>query len=526
MAFLLHHLLEESAIKFPGKIAVKFKDETLSYHDLNNLSNKIAHILIKNGINRGDRIALYLNKSIFSIAAIFGILKAGGIYVPLDINAPESRLGYILENCGVRALITTSARLIKIKETIKNIRTIQNILLADNFDHMSLFHAIKIFSIREIEKQQNVRNPEIPSIWDDLAYILYTSGSTGKPKGVMISHLNALHFVRWCYDTFRAGPADVFSNHAPYHFDLSVQDIYVAFMAGGTLALVPEEYSYFPYRLAEWIEENEISIWYSVPSILSMLVTNGELQRFTYSHLRVLLFAGEVFPVKYLRQLMKIIPHPEYYNLFGPTETNVITYYRVSPIPEEQTQPIPIGKVCENMEILLIDEKGEIIKEAGVRGEIYARGANVAKGYWGDKEKTNSVFVQNFTQPHFFEIMYKTGDIAMRDEQGNYIFFGRKDHMIKSRGYRIELGEIESALYSHPDVKEAVVIPVPDEKITNRLKAILALKDGRHLEAADLQKYCAKILPRYMIPDEIEFHKSLPKNPHGKIDRAKLAGKD
>lgn len=526
MAFLLHHLLEESAVKFPYKIAVTFKDQTISYQQLNNLSNKIAHILIENGISRSDRIALYLNKSIFSIAAIFGVLKAGGTYVPLDINSPEARLSYILENCGVSALITTSARLIKINRIVQKIKSIQNVLLADNFDNKSSDSNIKVFSIQEIEKYAKVDNPEIPTIWDDLAYILYTSGSTGTPKGVMISHLNALNFVRWCFEKFRVSPADVFSNHAPYHFDLSVQDIYVAFMAGGTLALVPEEYSYFPYRLAEWIEENKISVWYSVPSILSMLVTNGELQRFTYSHLRILLFAGEVFPIKYLRQLMTIIPHPKYYNLFGPTETNVITYYRVPPIPEDQTQPIPIGKVCENMEILLIGEKGKIINEPGVRGEIYARGANVAKGYWGDPDKTNSVFIQNFTQPNFREIIYKTGDIAMRDEQGNYIFFGRKDHMIKSRGYRIELGEIESALYNHPDVKEAVVVAIPDEKITNRLKAFLALKDGQNLEVEDIQKYCAKVLPRYMIPEEIEFHQSLPKNPHGKIDRAKLAGKD
>jgi amino acid adenylation domain-containing protein len=470
-------------------------------------------------------VALYLGKSIFSIAAIFGILKAGGVYVPLDINAPEIRIEYIMDNCGVRSLITSPERLIKINNTIKKNNSIHSVLLSESIPSGISGLKTKIFSLNEISGHQKYENPGIPLIWEDLAYILYTSGSTGKPKGVMISHLNALNFVRWAYETFQATSDDIFSNHAPYHFDLSVLDIYVAFMAGATLKPVPEEYSYFPYRLAEWIEQNKISIWYSVPSILSMMLNNGKLQRFTYSNLRVVLFAGEVFPVKYLRELMKLIPHPKYYNLFGPTETNVVTYYPVLEIPENQSQPIPIGQVCENMEILLINENGEIISQPGVRGEIHARGANVAKGYWGDAEKTDSVFIHNFQQNNYKETIYKTGDIAMKDNKGNYIFFGRKDHMIKSRGYRIELGEIESALYSHPNIIEAVIVPIPDEEITNRLKAFLALKDGIELGKSDIMRYCSKILPKYMIPDEIEFRKSLPKNPHGKIDRTQLAGK-
>lgn len=341
----------------------------------------------------------------------------------------------------------------------------------------------------------------------------------------MISHLNSLTFVNWAHDTFRVHSEDRLSNHAPLHFDLSIFDIFVAFKAGATLVLVPDGLSTFPIRLADWIEKNRISIWYSVPSILSMLILHGKLERYRYSSLRALLFAGEVFPVKYLRQLMALIPDTDFYNLYGPTETNVITYYKVPKIPPEQVKPIPIGRACANMEVFTLSENGQLITEPGQEGDLFARGSCVAKGYWGDAEKTDRCFVRNHTQPNFQDTMYKTGDLVNLDDDGNYTYVGRRDRMIKSRGYWIELGEIEAVLHNHPEVREAAAVAIPDDMVGNRIKAFVVLNKTNAANSTDLQRFCSQRIPGYMVPEVIEFRDSLPKTSTGKIDRPALAAK-
>ena len=220
---------------------------------------------------------------------------------------------------------------------------------------------------------------------------------------------------------------------------------------------------------------------------------------------------------------MDFIPNAEYYNLYGPTETNVITYYKTPKLDPERTKPIPIGKCCENMEVFALDKDDNVITEVGVEGELVARGTMVAQGYWGDEEKTKKGFVNNHTQPHFSEKIYRTGDLVILDESGDYIYVGRKDHMIKSRGYRIEIGDIEAAIYSHDGIREAAVIPIPDDLIGNRIKAFIALRDGVEMTAADLRIFCSEKLQKYMVPELVEFREELPKTSTGKIDKTTLA---
>jgi acyl-coenzyme A synthetase/AMP-(fatty) acid ligase len=330
-------------------------------------------------------------------------------------------------------------------------------------------------------------------------------------------------FVNWAYDCFHIVKEDRLSNHAPLHFDLSIFDIFVGAKAGATIVLVPEGISTFPIKLAEFIEENRIGVWYSVPSVLSMLVLYGNLQKYQFSNLRLILFAGEVFPVKYLKELIRAIPQAEYYNLYGPTETNVCTFYHVRELAPESMEPVPIGKACANTEAFAVNEKDEIIKRPGEVGELYVRGSSVAQGYWGDSEKTRSLFLPNRFQSYYEEKIYKTGDLVTLDDRGNYLYIGRKDHMIKSRGYRIELGEIETVLYSHPKVKEAVVIAIPDDLIGNKIKAFVVPHNTGSLTKMELEKYCSERIPSYMLPSIIEFRYSLPKTSTGKVDRKLLA---
>ncbi|HEU5320068.1 MAG TPA: AMP-binding protein, partial [Methylomirabilota bacterium] len=263
-----------------------------------------------------------------------------------------------------------------------------------------------------------------------------------------------------------------------------------------------------------------ITVWYSVPSALTLLLLRGQLERFPFPALRAVLFAGEVFPVKYLRALMQAVPRPAYYNLYGPTETNVCTFYRVPPLAEDRVKPIPIGRACANAEVFAVDERGQR-SAPGAEGELYVRGSLVTRGYWGDPERTARVLVPNPLETRFEEKVYRTGDIVTLDDEGNYVLVGRRDHMVKSRGYRIELGEIETALYGHPQVREAVVIPVPDELVGARLHA--AVVTAAPVTAEELQRHCAAVLPAYMVPETVEFREALPQTSTGKIDRTRLA---
>jgi acyl-coenzyme A synthetase/AMP-(fatty) acid ligase len=338
----------------------------------------------------------------------------------------------------------------------------------------------------------------------------------------MLSHQNALTFVEWCAAKFNIKSEDRLSNHAPLHFDLSVFDVYNAIGAGATVYLITEDLALFPTSLAKFIEDKAITVWYSVPSALILLLLHGNLEPGKVSQLRTILFAGEVFPMKYLRQLAELLPNVELYNLYGPTETNVCTYYQVDRKSLADIDKLPIGIACENTEVFAVNEQDEVVTEPGRTGELYVRGTCVTYGYWGDEEKTRKMVVPNRFQANFEEKIYRTGDLVSLREDGNYNFLGRRDSMIKSRGYRIELGEIESALLSHPGVREAAAVAIPDEIVGNRIKAVISAHTTHNLQAVELQHYCAAKIPKYMIPEHIEFRESLPKTSTGKIDRVQL----
>jgi len=339
---------------------------------------------------------------------------------------------------------------------------------------------------------------------------------------VMISHQNALTFVEWCAEEFQVRSEDRLSNHAPLHFDLSVFDVYNTLEAGATVYLITEDLAVFPTSLANFIVEQQITIWYSVPSALMLLLLHARLTQEKLKTLRIILFAGEVFPMKYLRQLAEMAPAAELYNLYGPTETNVCTYYHVERERLASLEKLPIGIACANTDAFAITDDGKRAA-TGESGELYVRGPGVTYGYWADPEKTQKMCVPNRFEQNFEEKMYRTGDLVTVAEDGNFYFQGRRDSMIKSRGYRIELGEIESALLSHPGVREAAVLAVPDEIVGNRLRAVVSLMEATSLKALDLQQHCAIKVPKYMIPEFIDMLEELPKTSTGKIDRVKLA---
>ncbi|MGA2102497.1 MAG: amino acid adenylation domain-containing protein [Candidatus Sulfotelmatobacter sp.] len=515
MAYVLQQLLSKSAKAYPEKPAVWARGKSITYRELDERSNQLAHLLHQRGIRKGDRVGLFFPKSVESIISMLGVLKAGGVYVPLDPQAPADRVGYIIGNCGIRILITKADK--RAELSAETLGLLEASVLVEGEGNGG-----DLITWSQLAEFPASHAPEVAMIETDLAYILYTSGSTGRPKGVMLSHQNALTFVEWCAEEFQVRSEDRLSNHAPLHFDLSVFDVYNTLEAGATVYLITEDLALFPTSLANFIDTQKITIWYSVPSALMLLLLHGRLTVEKLKSLRVILFAGEVFPMKYLRQLAEVSQQSELYNLYGPTETNVCTYYKVERERLESMDKLPIGIACANTETFSVTPDGRLAGK-GEAGELYVRGPAVTNGYWADPEKTHKMVVPNHFQENFEEKMYRTGDIVTVGDDGNYYFQGRRDSMIKSRGYRIELGEIETALLNHPGVREAAVLAVPDEIIGNRIRAVVAPHIAGSLGVLELQQFCASRVPKYMIPELVDLYDELPKTSTGKIDRVKLA---
>ncbi len=526
-SYLLHHLLTNTARQNPDKKAVIFKDKSLTYSELDAQSDQFAATLSGLGIRMGDRVGIILGKSIEAIISIFGILKAGAAYVPVDYQSPMSRTQHILKNCGISAVIsshTMAEKIIKDPDPELSLRTI----IVTGTDSRILGHGvgIKSISFETILNEGKKDDPQVEMADVSPAYILHTSGSTGLPKGVVISHLNALSFVNMAAEFFHIGIDDRFGNVAPLHFDLSVFDIFVAVKAGAAIILVPEYLTAFPIRLAEYIENQRITVWNSVSSLLSMLAEKGGLERVSLESLRILHFSGEILPIKYLRILKNCMQNAKFYNIYGQTEANSSVYYQVRELQENDHWKIPIGRPFPNFEVFIMGEDGSEKTAPGDEGELYVKSSTVAIGYWGREEETREKFVSDPRDLFGRQRCYKTGDLVRIDDDGNYVFVGRKDHMIKSRGYRIELAEIEAVLNSHPLIRQAVVTAIPDELIGNRLIGHVSLVERGVLSKNDLYRFCSSPLPKYMIPGVFKFHDGLPLSSTGKVNRKALEGQD
>ena len=512
----LHGLFVAAAARHPDRVAVVLPGRgEITYGALDGLSNRLRDRLHAMAVRPGDRVGIYVGKSIDSVAAICGILKSGAAYVPVDPSAPPARNAYILNNCRVAALIVEARFRAALETELAAQGPLPPIL---GIDAAGTGDALARALDAEDRDAPAAAVATATSEPDALAYILYTSGSTGKPKGVMLSHENAVSFVDWCSEVFDPGPDDRFSSHAPFHFDLSILDLHVPLKHGASIVLIPEERGKDPQHLAQLIDDHRISIWYSAPSILSLLAQFGELPRHDCSSLRLVLFAGEVFPVKHLRTLTMLLRRPRYFNLYGPTETNVCTYHEVvPPVPDERTVPYPIGTVCSHLRGKVIGTEGETVRP-GEEGELCIAGRGVMQGYWELPEQTARGFIVDPDDTRW----YRTGDVVVEDAGGIYTYRGRRDRMVKRRGYRVELGEIEGGLYQHPRVKEVAVVATPDEEAGVRVTAFLSVREGALPSLVEMKRFAAERLPLYMVPDRFHWLESLPKTSTDKIDYQQL----
>lgn len=517
--------LEAAAQRHPDAVAVRFRNRSISYVELDELSGALAATLAGAGIGTGDRVGIWLTKSIEAVVAVHAVLKLGAAYVPVDPIAPIRRATYILSDCRVRALVTTREHHALLDDATQWGLGLSLVVLADC--HVAPSPTRLISCLGWAEAMTAVSRPDAGRLTapqpDDLAYILYTSGSTGAPKGVMLSHRNGRVFVDWALRRFGVTGDDRVASHAPFHFDLSIFDVFATAGVGARLVLVPENRQSLGQALNRFVIDEDISIWYSVPNVLVRMLTAANGSLLATSSLRVVLFAGEVFPIKHLQHLRRAVPGADLYNLYGPTETNVCTFHQVGDddVGLEQTQPLPIGRGCGYATTVLIDEAGEVIDGIGAEGELCIGGDSVMLGYWGDPDKTRQRLVPR-PGDGCGALAYRTGDIVRRDARGDLVFIGRRDHMVKIRGHRIELGEIETVLLGHSDVLEAAVVAVPEADESLRLEGCVISRAGSQPTETDLRRHCLEALPRYMLPERIHVLESLPMTSTGKIDRPAL----
>ena len=516
MVFLLHQAVIDSCERDPQHEAIRISGKSLTYEELLVRANKLAKLLVDNGLKRGDRVGIYMNKGIESAISIYGAMLAGGAYVPLDPFAPVARLGYVIRDCGIRTLLTNNGKLEQINQLVEDQTGLECLIGIEPQEDMP----VRTYSWEDVFSFPEFPLVEVGTIEQDLAYILYTSGSTGVPKGIMHTHRSGLSFAQWAADAYGFQAADRVSNHAPLHFDLSTLDFFVSALAGATTVIIPEAVTKFPASLSKLMADEKLTVWYSVPFALIQLMNHGKLEARDLDSLRWILFAGEPFPTKHLRQLMTMLPQANFSNLYGPTETNVCTYYNVKGVPVDD-QPIPIGRPCANVEDLVIDLDDQPVAPGEV-GELLIRGGVVMRGYWGQIEMTQRGFYRRQVFSDYEDIFYRTGDLVQLQQDGYYKYLGRKDRQIKTRGYRVELDDIEVALLAHDMVEEAAVYPVPDGQGSNLIEAAVVPKNGKTLLSSDLIDHLGTLLPTYAIPVKIHVTSDFPRTSTGKINRREL----
>ena len=457
-----------------------------------------------------------MSKRIELPAAVYGILKAGGVFVPIDASAPPSRIEFILQDCGIRQLVSEPAKESLVRRFARNCPDLDHVIGIDGLDE----DGPRCDSWDSVS-QASARRPTIASTEQDLAYIMYTSGSTGDPKGLMHTHHSGIHYAKVSAKTYDVRPEDRLGNHAALHFDQSTFEFFSGPLCGSTTVLIDEETMMFPVSLAKLIERERLTFWYSVPLALIRLLEHGNIESVDASSLRWVLFGGEAFPPKYLSKLMKLWPHARFSNCYGPAEVNQCTYFHVPSSCDGLGDAIPIGKLWEDADGLVVDDNDEEV-EPGEPGELLVRTPTMMEGYWGRPDLNEAAFLIRERFCGFREVFYRTGDFVRVDEEGLLHFLGRKDRQIKVRGYRVELDEVESVFCKLDEVAEAAAFPVLGASDAIEIRVAVLVRNGVSISADQLQLEVAKTLPSYAVPRRIEVLTKFPRTASGKIDRRQL----
>ena len=521
MTMLLQQGVTAQAQARPEATALVFKRTRLTYAALEEASNRLARALKEAGCRRGDRVGLLMPKMPAAIVAMLGVLKADAIYVPMDPASPAARQARVLEVSDCRCILAAGPVGQNLRDTLAAATLTQRPMIGW-LDEDPPPDVHPVFSLRDLSAC-SATPPAYANTDGDVAHILFTSGSTGVPKGVMITHASVVHLLRWAAAYFGIVHTDRISQHPPLRFDVSTFDVFGTLWAGAELHLVPPELNLLPHKLAQFIRDARLTQWFSVPSVLNLMANFDVVGQDDFLSLRRVLFAGEPLPTPTLIHWMRRLPHVQFTNLYGPTETTIVSsYYTLLRCPTDEREPIPIGTACDGEELLVLDGQLRPVAPGDI-GELYIRGVGLSPGYWRDLEKTRSAFLPYPGGAGPQDRIYKTGDLARRGADGLVYFVGRADTQIKSRGYRIELGEIETALHSLPGLRESAVVAIQSEGFEGWLIccAYVPAPDSG-VSTRSLRKDLAALVPSYMLPARWMRYEVMPKNENGKIDRPRL----
>ncbi len=489
--------LKESAKNHSKKIAVIEEEKRISYRDLNNYSASVGSFIAENSIFN-EPIVVFMDKGIDTLISFFGAVYAGCYYSLINPDFPESRIAQIRDTINSRLIITDEAHFDLAKSYFKG-------LMVKTIGELKE-HKINKKALLEVESKHINYDP---------LYVNFTSGSTGTPKGVVISHRSVIDFIEKYTKIFNFSEDDIIANQAPFDFDVSVKDIYPAMKMGATLVIVPTRYFSNPSLLLDYICKNKVTTMTWAVSALCLITTFHGLDYKVPTHVRKILFSGEVMPMKHLKIWMDHLPNTTFVNLYGPTEITCNCTYHIIDRKRKYEDKIPIGKPFINERVILLDENNKQITEINKPGELCVSGTSLGMGYFNNPEQTNKNFTQNPCVKDYIELLYHTGDVAYYNERGELVFNGRKDFQIKYLGHRIELEDVDKSVMKCDKVVRACTL-FDEEK-----SKLLGFYIG-DIDKKDLHAFLSKTLPVHMIPTKLIQMDEFPMTKNGKTDRKKL----
>jgi amino acid adenylation domain-containing protein len=513
---LLHQMIDQAAQRRPESEAIRGEGGTLTYGELARRANGLARLLLDTGLERRARVAVFLGRGLEVPVAFYGTLAAGGALVPIDPRSPAEQLIRILRATGATHLVSQPARRQLVRQAAAACPELSRVIGLEPDDDLEL----SVLPWSAVDEEASDAPPPAATIALDPAYVLHTSGSTGTPKLILHTHASAMSFVDWAVAEYGLRPEDRLSNHSSHHTCFATFDYYAAARAGATTVLLTPAALMMPGSLSALLERERVSVWYSVPTALVHLSLRGDLEARDLDSLRWVLFAGETFPGKHLRRIMRQLPAARFSHVYGSTEVNVCTYHHLGG-PEELGEPLPIGKACSTSRTLVVDEDLEPVPDGEV-GELLVRGSTVMSGYWGDLEASRRALVRRPAAGGFEEVYFRTGDRVKLLDSGDLTFVARADFQVKVRGHRVELEEVETALLSLEPVEEAAVFAVADGEGSRALRAVVVTAAADDARANELRAGLSKILPAHAVPAGITTMGALPRTPTGKVDRAAL----
>ncbi|ODP29730.1 Plipastatin synthase subunit [Paenibacillus nuruki] len=508
-----HGAFEAAVNKYPQHTAISFQGTEYTYEELNQRANQVAHLLLRQGLQQGEFVTMYIDRSLDSVISLLGIMKAGGVYVPVDPSHPDERNHYIVQDTQSAFVLIQHKYNNKVLQLTEGITTLRGIL---DIEYLNLT-SDPAFLI----------NPNITVLPDDLAYVIYTSGSTGKPKGTLVAHRGVVNLGEILQREFNVTSQDVMTQFATYSFDGSVWETIAALFHGAHLFLLDAEERVSIEEFAIAIERTQTTIVTALPTVffnqLSAYLSDEGYARL--ASLKLIAAAGEALYGKRVRTFQQKIGKPiEVVNAYGPTECTVCaTMHKVDTTLSEDVVNVPIGRPIDNYKVYIMNEF-QMLSPVGVPGEIYISTVGIAHGYLDQPEKTAAAFMPDPSGNG--EKIYRSGDLAKLLADGTIEYVGRRDSQIKIRGHRIEIGEIEDSLNKYPNMQDAVVVPKVDETGQNMLVAYFTTIDGTALSPAAIKQFLSDRLPSYFVPRFVCQLDEIPISPTGKAERKKLIAYD